>query len=127
MPESPAMIRIIPLKRHFSILPLFITAVSGINGYQLIGVILIIINLRGFESKLVYPYLLCKFLCFLDLVLIMSNYEELEYYKWCFTSQLLFPFYNIGSALKNLIKLSAYAVLLVRILGCSVNGNDQSV
>src|SRR6476661_8600679 len=117
------MVGIIAFERHFTAFILFVAAVFLYGGNQLVGIILIIIDLRRFQAHLVHSYFLCQTVYFFYLVFIMPHYQKLENYKRCLATQFLFPFHNVGGSLQYFVQFSAYPVLLVGILRGTIYGD----
>ena len=127
LPQFPAMIGKLVFGNLFSVFIFFIPAEFFINGNQLIGIIFIIINLGSFKTNFINTHFCGKFFYFFYLVFIWLYYQELEKYKWCFAFKLFLPLYNVLCSFNYFIDIAANPVLLIHILGGSVNGNDKPV
>src|SRR5690348_7705335 len=90
-----------------------ISAVFVYGGYKIIGVLFIIIYLCSFEPYIIHSDLFGQLLHFFNLVLIWLYNQELEYNKWRFTFQLLFPSNDILCAFYYFLQIATNAVLLI--------------
>ena len=127
MPEAPAMILKGILKGRCSIVVLPVPAVFAIDRDQSVGIMLIVVDLRRLETDLVYSDLSGESPDIFQLVFVGTDYEELEKDKWGLALQLLFPFDDIAGAFQHFLQLTAYAVLLVYLLGGAIDRNNQAV
>jgi len=126
MPEPPALIGQFSLEL-MAVLRFAVTAVFINGGDQLVGVVFKIIYLGRFEPHIVHTHFFGQLLYIFYLVFVWFYHQELEHDKRFFTFQFFFPFHNIPRAFNDLIQLPSYAVLLVYILGGTVDRNDQPV
>lgn len=80
LPEPPAMIRDLALESH-ALSGFFISAVFADGGDQSVRVVLVIIDLRGFQPNGIYPDFSSQALHVLDLVLVGLDHQKLKYDK----------------------------------------------
>ena len=126
MPESPAMVGQFSFK--YRTISCFAITAEFINGWdQVIRIIFIIIDLGGFKPYIIDADFLGQFFYCFNLVFIVLYDQKLENNKWCFTFQLLSPFYDIPGSFEYFFQPAAYSVLLVCFLCGAVNRNDQTI
>src|SRR5688572_5800859 len=120
MPEPPAMIGQLALEL-ISCSGFQVTAVFIYRWDQLVGVVLIIIDLSSFKPDIIHTHFASKFFYILQLVLIRSHHKELKDHERCFTLQFFFPFHNVLRSFYYFAQIATYPVLTVHILGGPVN------
>src|ERR1700745_66727 len=93
----------------------------------MIGIVLKIIYLGGFEPNIIHTHFFRQSLYIFHLVFIWLYYKELKNDKWRFTFQFFFPSHDISCPFKYLIKSAPDTILLIHLLRGTINGNDQPV
>ena len=126
VPEFPAVVL------HFVFLAISAVLFFVVAGVLLVGrhqwvAVFVVVELGGFEFHFVDPDFVGEADDILHLVFVGLDDQELENEVGCWAVEFLLPLHQVPGALEHRFQLTGFTVLLVDLLRCAINGDDEAV